>query len=384
MDFRLTEEQTMFRQLFADFAANEVAPQAKNTDRQGALSPELLEKATMQGFMAALLPEEPYFGAALDHVSYCLLLEELGKACLSTAVTLHIHNALAARTILDHGRETQKEAYLPQMAEGSLIGAYALTEPEAGSDPGRVRTRTWRDGDAFVLDGTKTWVSNGEIAGLFIIFAQVEGDGLTAFLIERDTPGLTVGGRERTMGLRGLSCNTLYLDRCQVPAENVLGQVGSGLEIVNRAQALNQLGVSAICLGAAEASLEMGLQFAAQRKQFGVLIAEKQAIQNFVADTKLEIEMLRDRLMHTAWLADAGEPYDDDANITKLYAGQVAYNAANRMIQVHGGYGYIYDYQIERIYRDVRALEFLGGTGQLARVAIAQRLFAAHGVEIRP
>jgi len=386
MDFTLTEEQRMFRQMFADFAAKEVAPLAETLDKEERPPMETLRKAAEQGFMGALLPEEPYFGAELDGISYALLLEELGKHCLSTALTLHVHNGLAARTILLHGTEEQKDRYLPAMAEGTLIGAFALTEPEAGSDAASLRTRAVLDGDEYVLTGRKTWVANGGIAGLFIIFARTGKPGpkgISGFLVERETPGFKVGGREKTLGLRGLTCHRLYLDDCRVPATNRLGEEGQGFRIAMQTLDFARVSVAAICLGAAEAALELGAQYATERVQFARPIAQFQAIQNYVADTAMEVEALRYLVYHAAWLADQDEPYTYDAAIAKLFGSLVARRAANKMLQVHGGYGYMKEYAIERIYRDCRALEIIEGTSEIHRYVIARKLFADRGLAIK-
>ncbi|MCC7352533.1 MAG: acyl-CoA dehydrogenase family protein [Anaerolineae bacterium] len=380
MDFSLTEEQQMFRDLFAEFAAKEVAPQAAALDAEERPPLAALQKAAQQGFLGAPLPEA-YGGAGLDMLGYTLLLEALGRACLSTAFTVHTHTGLAALTVLRHGTEEQKERYLPALAAGERTGAFALTEPEAGSDFGNLRTRARREGDSYVLDGTKTWVANGEIAGLFVIFACTEG-GVTPFLIEREANGLTVGRRERTLGLRGLALNPLYLEGCRVLVESRLGAEGEGLAIARAAQDRGRLSVAAMSLGAAQATLDLGITFALQRKQFGVFIAEKQAIQNYLADSSAEIAALRHLVDSVAWKADQGGDYTQDAAIAKLFGSQVALRVANRMVQVHGGAGYMKDYPIERWFRDARALDIAEGPGLLQRAVIAREMLAEKGIAV--
>ena len=387
MDFSLTEEQQMFQKMFRDFAAKEVAPLAEETDHEEKPPLELLKKAAMQGFLGALIPEE-YGGVGLDIVSYCMMLEELAKACASTAMTISVHNGLAAKTILDNGNEEQKGKYLEPMAMGDKIGAFALTEPAAGSDVAALEATAIKDDDKYVLNGNKIWVSNGDIASVFVVFAKTNleagAKGISAFIVERGMPGFKVGYREKTLGLRGLTCSTLYFDDCQVPAENLLGQEGAGFKIAMKALDFARLSLSAVCLGGAQAALEVGVRFATEREQFGGPIALKQAIQNFIADTAAEIEALRYLVYHTAWLADQGEPYTQEASIAKLIGSQTAMQAANRMLQVHGGYGYMKEYPIERMYRDFRALEILEGTSEIQRFVIASHILREKGIKIKP
>ena len=387
MDFALNEEQRMFQKMFRDFVTNEVAPLAEEIDHEEKPPLELLPKAAMQGFLGALLPEK-YEGVALDAVSYCLLLEELAKACTSTAMTISVHNGLVSKTILDNGSDEQKGKYLEPMASGEKIGCFALTEPAAGSDITALETRASRDGEDYVLNGCKTWASNGEIADVFLVFAITDPEagpkGISAFIVERDTLGFKVGYREPTLGLRGLTCNTLYFDDCRVSPANLLGQEGGGLKIALKALDFSRLSLSAICLGGAEAALEAGVQFAIEREQFGGPIALKQAIQNFIADTAAEIEALRYLVYHTAWLADTGEPYTRDAAIAKLIGSEVAMQAANKMLQVHGGFGYMKEYAIERMYRDFRALKIMEGTSEIQRFVIARDILKEKGLAIKP
>ena len=387
MDFALNEEQRMFQKMFRDFVANEVAPLAEEIDQEEKPPLGLLPKAAMQGFLGALLPEE-YEGVALDGVSYCLLLEELARACVSTAMAVSVHNGLVSKTILEKGSDEQKGKYLEAMAYGEKIGCFALTEPAAGSDAAALETRAKRDGGDFVLNGCKTWASNGEIADIFLVFAvtnpEAGAGGISAFIVEKDTPGFKVGYREPTLGLRGLACNTLYFDDCRLPAASLLGQEGEGFKIALQALDFARLSLSAICLGGAEAALEAGVQFSIEHEEFGGPIALKQAIQNLIADAAAEIEALRYLVYHTAWLADTGEPYTRDASIAKLVGSEIAMRAANRMLQVHGGFGYMKEYAIERMYRDFRALQIMEGTSEIQRFVIARDILKEKGLAIKP
>jgi acyl-CoA dehydrogenase len=386
MDFSLSEEQVMFRDLFRDFAEKEVAKVAEHTDRSEEPPLELLKKAAAQGFLGATLPEQ-YGGAGLDYLTNTFLVEEMAKHCLSTAVTVAIHTALSAMSIVDAGSEAQKQAYLPRLAGGEL-GTFALTEPDAGSDPGSLRTTARRENGTFHLDGVKTWVSNGGLAGLHVVFAstdrQARHHGLSAFVVEKDSPFVFVGHREPTLGLRGVDIRTLYFEDGHVPAENLLGPLNEGWPIVLRAFNRVRLSLAAAALGAAEGALALGVTFATERKQFGGPIAHKQAIQNYVADCAVDIEALRHLVHYTAWLADNQQEYGRHASMAKYLGARVARDTANKMLQVHGGYGFSDEYAISRVYRDVRALRLLGGTDEIQRYAVARGVFEERQLRIQP
>jgi alkylation response protein AidB-like acyl-CoA dehydrogenase len=382
MDLRLTEDQLMFKKMFADFCTNEIRPQGEHIDQAEEPPVDLLEKAVDQGFWAALLPDE-LDGCGLDTYTYMLMLEELARADMSTALILSVHNSLVIKPLLDHGTDDQKDRYLEALAFGEMLGAFALTEPSAGSNAGALQTTATRDGEDYLLNGTKVWVTNGALAGLILTFARAEG-GITAFLVEAETPGLKVGYREKTLGLRGASCNTLYFDQARVAAANRLGAEGQGLKIALQALDLSRLGMGALALGACERALEEAVRFSMEHIQFGVPIAQKQAIQNYIADAKAEIEALRCLITHASWLADSGQEYSQQASIAKLLGARTASAVTNKMLQVHGGYGYMKEYAIERYYRDCRALEIIEGTSQIQQFLIARDIYKAAGLEIRP
>jgi len=382
MDFTLSEDQMMFKKMFADFCTREIRPQGEQIDQAEEPPLDLLEKAVEQGFWAALVPEE-VDGAGLDIYTYMLMLEELARADLSTALILSVHNSLAVKPLLDHGSDDQKDRYLEVLAFGEMLGAFALTEPGAGSDPSGLATTAAGENGDYLLNGSKTWVCNGALAGLILVFAKA-GGGITAFLVEKGTPGLKIGYREKTLGLRGVSCNTLYFDDARVPAANRLGEEGQGLQIALGALDLSRLGMGALALGGAERALEEAAQFSMEHIQFGVPIARKQIIQNYIADAKAQIEALRGLVTHTAWLADTGQDFAQQASITKLFGSRVAYEVTHQMLQVHGGYGYMKEYAIERYYRDCRALEIIEGTSQIQQYLIAHEVYKAEGMEIQP
>jgi butyryl-CoA dehydrogenase len=383
MDFSLTEEQRMFRDMFRDFARSEIAPGAEHLDKAEAAPLENLNKMALQGLLAAPLPER-YGGAELDTLSYSMWLEELSKACMTTAVAVHVHAGMLGMTILREGTVAQKEMYLPQLAAGERIGAFAWSEPGAGSDPDGLATRAVKDGDEYVLSGRKAWVSNGAIARLFLVFAKTGGGtGLSAFLVEREMQGVRVGRSEPTLGLRGLGLTSLHLDRVGVPAANLLGGVeNEGYAQAMRALDYGRMSIAAIALGTAQQALDLGVKFASERVQFGTPIGQKQAIQNYLADSAAKIKALRHLVSYVAWLVDQELPYTEDAAAAKLLGAETAMWVANKMVQVHGGYGYMKEYPIERIYRDCRALDFLEGTGQIQRIVLASNLFKPYGVKI--
>lgn len=385
MDFALSDEQRMFVKMFADFCTKEIAPLAQETDHEEKPPLRQLRAAAEQGFLGATLPER-YGGAELDVLSYLMLLEEMGKACVSTALTLNVHVALAGMPILRHGTDAQKEQYLPALAAGEMIGGFALSEASAGSDPASLRATAQRDGDEYVLRGTKLWVTNAGIGQLLIVFARTAAgpQGISAFLVETQTPGLKVGYREKTMGLRGASINAVYLDRCRVPAGNLLGAEGQGLSIAAEALDFSRLGLSAIALGASETAVDAAVRFASERVQFGGPIGAKGAIQAMIADSATEIDAMRHMIQHAGWLAGQNGRFTADASACKLFCSEAAMRIANRMLQVHGGYGYMKEYAIERIYRDLRALEIIEGTSQLQRFIVARKRFAEQKLALQP
>ncbi len=388
MDFALTEEQLMFQKLFRDFAAKEVAKVADQADKKEEVPARLLKRAASQGFMGALAPEEPYGGAGLDMITYTLLIEAMAAECASTALVLHVHNALALRTILTYGSDAAKDELLPEMVAGERIGAFALTEAGAGSDPSQLRTVARADGDSYILTGTKTWVSNGGIAGVFVVFAATDpaagAKGISAFAVPAETPGLVVGGREKTLGLRGASINRVYLKDVRVPATYRLGAEGEGYKIALATLDRGRVGISAACLGGARKALELGIKFASERAQFGVPIGAKQAIQTYLADAATEIAAAEWLVRYAAWLADQGKPFTQEAATAKLFASRMVANVTNKMVQVHGGAGYIVDYPIERYYRDARAMELVEGTSQIQQLVIAGGLLASVGIKVKP
>ncbi len=387
MDFALTDEQLMFQKLFRDFAAKEVAKVADQIDKKEEVPARLLKRAASQGFMGALVPEEPYGGAGLDFMTYTFLAEAMAAECASTALVLHVHNVLALGAVLAHGTSA-KETLIPEMAAGERIGAFALTEAEAGSDPTHLRTSAHREGDEYVITGNKTWVSNGGIAGAFVVFAATDqaagARGISAFVVPAETPGVVVGGREKTLGLRGANITRLYLKDARVPADHLLGAEGEGYKIALETLDRGRVGIAAVAVGVARKALNSAIQYSSERRQFGVQIGTKQAIQNYLADAATEIAAAEGLVRNAAWLADQGKSFTQEAAIAKLFASRMAASVTNKMVQVHGGAGYVVDYPIERYYRDARAMELVEGTSQIQQIVIASDLLASVGIKVKP
>ena len=380
MDFSLTEEQSSFRKLFRDFVAKEVAKVAKHTDETEEPPIELFNKAAQQGFFAAMIPED-LGGAALDPLSYTLLIEELAKACMSTAITIATHNSLIVYPIVTRGNDAQKDNWLSVLAENA--GALALNEPDAGSDTSRLSTRAKKNGDGYILNGVKTWVTNAGIAKLLLVIAQADG-GPTAFVIDPATPGVKIGHREPTTGLRGVTLHTVYFDAVGVSEADRLGNEGEGLSLLQTALSHFQLAVAAAALGLDEHAVAQGRAFAIERKQFGVSIATKQGLGNYFAEAEINAEVLRHQIEYAAWLYEQGKDFAAAALKAKLFGAHAARETANHMLQVHGGYGFSDEYTISQLYRDARALDLLGGTPQVGRIAVWQEVFADSGVVIKP
>lgn len=390
MDFALTEEQLMFQELFRDFAENEVAPLADTIDREERPPLETLKKAAEMEFMGLPFPEQ-YGGAGIGVLAYCLLVEELAKVCLATACSIGIHTSSGAMVIYRNGTEEQKNEYLVALARGEKIGAFCLTEPGAGSDIAQLQTTAVRDDDHYVLNGTKIYVANGDIAEVFTVFASTDPEagknGITGFIVEKGYPGFKVGRTESTMGIRGCSIAQLFFDDCRMPLDNILGGeegLGRGFDAAVQTQDFGRLSMSAICLGAAEGAMEASIRFAKDREQFGVPLAKKQAISWMIADMATEIEALRYLVYRTAWAVEQGEKYTSLAAMCKLFGSEVACRVANKAVQLHGGAGYIRDLPVERMYRDARVTRILEGTSEIQRFTIASDIFQGEDLHLEP
>ncbi|HEY67460.1 MAG: acyl-CoA dehydrogenase [Chloroflexi bacterium] len=388
MDFTFSPEHVALRRMVREFAENEVAPLAMEIDREGRVPFETLRKLAKIGLLGVCFPQE-YGGMGAGETGYCILMEELGRVCTSTATNVGAHIGIGAMAIYLDGTEEQKRKYLTPLARGEKIAAFVLTEANAGSDAAAIRTRAVREGDSWILDGTKTFNTNGSFADIVTVLAVTDPalgarGGITAFIVESDTPGFKVGTHENKMGIRGSSTAELIFEEVRVPHENVLGKVGEGFVSFMKTLDMGRLTLGAACLGGAQAALEAAIYWAKTRKQFGVELAHKQSVQWMIANMATEIEALRSLIYRAAWLVDTGRPFTQLAAMCKLYGSEVASRAIDMALQIHGGLGYTRDYPVERAFRDARIAEIFEGTNEIQRIVIASRIFREHGVRIRP
>jgi len=377
MDLTLTEEQRLIQKTAQEFACKEIEPVAAKFDETGQVPIENFRKLGELGFLGLMVPEE-YGGNKADTVSYVLVVEEISKACASTGVMLAIQNSLVCQPIALFGTEEQKRRYLPDLATGKAIGAFALTEPEAGSDAAAIRTRAVRDGDYYIITGTKHFITNGSIADVVILFATVDPSlkhkGITAFIVEKGTPGFKVGKEEHKMGIRAANTAELIFDECHIPVANRLGEEGQGFKIALMMLDSGRIGIAAQAVGIAQRAYEEALEYAKNRQQFGQPIAQFQAIQWMLVDMHTRIEAARLLTFKAALKKDAGERYTKEAAMAKLFASETAVWVTNRAIQIHGGYGYMKEYVVERLYRDAKITEIYEGTNEIQRLVIAHQI----------
>jgi len=376
MDFSLTEDQKMLRTMVRDFAERELLPVAREDDRNGYYRPEIITKMASLGLVAGLLPPE-YGGSGLDNMSHAILVEEIGRVNFAYVVSIFmVQVCLVELTILNWGTREQKEKYLPRLATGELLGCFGAVEPNVGSDAGAVETTALLDKDEWVLSGSKTWITNANMADIAIILARTDkskGRGkLTTFLVETKTPGFTAREIEGKMGIRAANTAEVSLDHCRVPKENVVGEVGHGLKVALSAIDNARFTMGAGCVGIAQACIDASVKYAQQRQQFKRPIGQFQLIQEMIADMITETEAARYLVYRAGYLRDKGLPYSRETAIAKYYASKVAMQAADRAIQIHGGYGYSDEFPVERYYRDARVAPLFAGTNEIQKLIIAQ------------
>jgi len=372
--FELTESQRLVYQAVAEFAAQRVRPHAARWDREGRFPHEVVPQLAELGLLGLAVPEE-YGGSGMDAVSAALAVERIAWGDGALALTVASHNSLCTAHILLFGNEEQKRRYLPRLARGEVLGAWCLTEPQAGSDAAALRTRADRRGDRYVLNGTKVFVTQGSVAGVYVVLARTGGEGpggISAFVVERGTPGLRVGKKEDKLGLRASDTAEVVFEDAEVPEENRLGAEGEGYGQAMRVLEGGRIGIGAMAVGIGRAALEAAVAYAKGRVAFGKPIAEFQAVQWMLADSAVELDAAWLLVLRAAWLADQGLPFRKEASMAKLYASEAAHRAADRALQVHGGYGYIRDYPVERYYRDVRLCEIGEGTSEIQRLIVAR------------
>jgi len=377
MTFVLNEEQVMIQSMARDFAREVVMPGAGERDRSGQFPGEILQKMAELGFMGMMVPEA-YGGSGVGTVSYVLALTEIAYACASTAVVMSVHNSICCESLLNFGSEAQKKDWLPRMCAGKCIGAFALTEPHAGSDPASQRTTAVRDQGHWVLNGSKQFITSGKNAGLVIVTAVTDTNrrhrGISAFLVPRDAPGLLVGREEEKLGLKASDTVQLNFEDCRIPAENLLGKQGEGFKVAMTCLDCGRIGIAAQSLGVAQACLEEAISFIKSREQFDRPLSDFQGLRWQVADMATEIEAARLLALNAATLKDAGRRFTREASMAKLFASEMVNRVAARAIQLHGGYGYCSDYPVERHYRDARVFTIYEGTSEIQRIVIGNQI----------
>jgi len=374
MNFELSEEQLLVQEMVKEFVASEVAPIAAEIDRDHRFPEELIPQMGKLGLMGVPFAEE-VGGAGADYVSYAIVLEELARACASTSVIVSGHTSLGTWPIFEYGTPAQKEKYLQGLTSGEKLGAFALTEPGAGTDAAAGQTTAVLDGDEYVLNGSKIFITNGGYADLYIVTAMTDPSagtrGISAFIVEKDAPGFSVGEREHKMGIKASSTTPLYFSDCRIPKDALLGQEGKGFKIAMQTLDGGRIGIASQALGIAQGALDASITYAKERVQFGKPIATLQAIQWMLADMATEIDAARLLVYRAAWNKDNGLPYGKEAAMAKLFAAETATRVAGKAIQIHGGYGFTESYPVERAYRDAKITEIYEGTSEVQRMVIA-------------
>ncbi|MCR1835436.1 acyl-CoA dehydrogenase [Oceanobacillus caeni] len=375
MNFQLTEEQQMLRKMVRDFAEKEVEPTAAERDEEERFDRSIFDKMAELGLTGIPWPEE-YGGIESDYVSYVIAVEELSRVCASTGVTLSAHLSLASWPIFKYGNEQQKKNFLTRLATGEALGAYALSEPGAGSDVASMKTVAKRDGNDYILSGSKVWITNGGVADIYIVFAKTDSDakhkGISAFIVEKGTEGFSFGKKEKKLGIRSSPTTELIFENCRIPKENMLGAEGDGFKIAMTTLDGGRNGIAAQALGIAQGALDAAVNYAKEREQFGKPIAANQGISFKLADMATEIEAARLLTYQAAWLESEGLPYGKASAMSKLFAGDTAMKATVEAVQIFGGYGYTKDYPVERYMRDAKITQIYEGTNEIQRLVIGR------------
>ena len=379
MDFEPTEEHKMIRRMVRDFAENEIAPRAEEMDATDEFPDDLFRRMGELGIIGLPFPEE-YGGSGLGYTSLVIALEEIARVSGSMAITLDAQTSLFCEPVYLFGSDEQKRKYLAPAARGAKIGAFGLTEPQAGSDAGATRTRAVRDEETgeWVITGQKIFITNGSIADFVIVTAKTDLEagtrGISAFIVERGTPGFEAGRDEKKMGLKGSVTSELFFENCRVPAENLVGRENEGFKQFLTTLDAGRVAIAAMAVGLAQGAFERAVAYAREREQFGQPIAKFQAIQWMIADMATEIEAARLLVNRAAWLRERGERFTQEAAMAKLFATEMAERVCHQAIQIHGGYGYVREYEVERMYRDQRLCQIGEGTNQIQRLVIARRV----------
>jgi butyryl-CoA dehydrogenase len=377
MSFKLTNEQLMIQSMVKEFSRHVVAVTAAERDKTGEFPAENLKKMGELGLLGMMIPVK-YGGAEADTISYVIALMEIAYSCASTAVVMSVQNSIVCDSIYRFGNEGQKEKYLKPLAEGKVIGAFGLTEPEAGSDAVRQSTTATRDGSFYILNGTKRFITSGKNAGTAIVTAKTDESlrhkGISAFIVKKGTPGFIIGDMEDKMGLKASDTTDLIFENCRVPAENMLGNEGDGFAIAMAGLDSGRIGIAAQSVGVAQAALDAAIKYAKKREQFGQTISKFQGIRWIIADMATEIEAAKQLMFSAATMKDRGENYTTQASMAKLFASEMVNRVTSQALQIHGGYGYTKDYPVERFYRDARVFTIYEGTSQIQRIVISNNI----------
>lgn len=374
MKFELTEEQRLIQSMVREFAEAEVAPMAAENDRQHRFPAELLPKLAELNLLGVPFPEE-YGGAGADNISYAIVIEELSRVDASVGVIVSAHTSLGTWPIYKFGTPEQKEKYLRKLLTGEMLGAFALTEPGAGTDAAAGRTTAVFEGNEWVLNGSKIFITNGGYADVYVVTAMTDSSkgtkGISAFIVDKNSPGFSVGEKEHKMGIKASSTTPLYFSNCRIPQENLLGKTGEGFKIAMQTLDGGRIGIAAQALGIAQGAFEAAINYSKERIQFGKPISAQQAIQWMIADMAVEIDAARLLVYRASWNKDNGLPYSKEAAMAKVFAAETSSRVASRAIQIHGGYGYTENYPVERAYRDAKITELYEGTSEVQRMVIA-------------
>jgi alkylation response protein AidB-like acyl-CoA dehydrogenase len=377
MLFKLTDEQLMIQNMVREFSRKVVGATAAERDKTKEFPAENFRQMGELGLMGMMIPEK-YGGEAADTVSYALALSEIAYSCASTSVVMSVQNSIVCESLLKFGTEEQKQKFLIPLASGEMIGAFGLTEPEAGSDPVSQQTTAVRDKDGWVLNGTKRFITSGKYSKVVLVTAKTDESkghrGISCFIIPKGTPGLTVGHMEDKMGLRASDTTDLILENCRVPEDQMLGREGDGFKIAMSGLDSGRIGIAAQSYGVAMAAFDAAVRYAKGRKQFGVPIVKHQAIRFQIADMATQIEAARQLILSAASMKDRGEVYTKEASIAKLFASEMVNEITARAIQIHGGYGFTKDYEVERFYRDARVFTIYEGTSEIQRIVISNQV----------
>ena len=379
MKLELNDQQKMIQKMVREFAEKEIAPIASELDKKGEYPIKILEKMTKLGLLGIIIPTE-YGGAGLDVITYVTIIEEISRKCASTGVITSVHNSLVSWPIIKYGSTEQKKKYLPLLAKGEKIGAFAGTEPNAGSDLGAMQTSAVLKGDKYIINGDKTFITSGPKAGIIIVFAVTDKNagsrGISAFIVENTMKGFKVGSIFDKMGINANLVSELIFEEMEVPKENLLGKEGEGFKIALSALDGGRIGIAAQAVGIAQAALDESIAYSKQREQFGKPIAKFQAIQWMIADMATQIEAARYLVYNAAYTKDKGGRFSKEAAMAKLFASETAMNAVIKAVQIHGGYGYTKEYTVERLFRDAKITEIYEGTSEVQRMVISANLLA--------